>query len=272
MAQGKFVAYYRVSTARQGRSGLGLEAQRATVAAYLNGGPWELVGEFTEVETGKGSNALDRRPQLRAALDLCKREKATLLIAVLDRLARNVHFVSGLMESAVPFVSLEMPTAGPFELHIRAAVAEETARKISETTKAALAAAKARGVKLGTAGPANLQAVNDQRNVAADQYANRMRGVLLGLKARGLSQRAMIAELNKLGLTSPRGGQWHLPTLQRVMSRLAPEQRVRELVEQLRAEGLAPRGIVAELTQRGVFAANGKPYTTPTVAALLKSA
>lgn len=102
MAQGRFVAYYRVSAQQQGRSGLGLEAQRAAVADYLNGGRWILIHEFTEVETGKGANALDKRPQLRAALSLCKKRKATLVIAKLDRLARNVHFVTGLIEFGIP--------------------------------------------------------------------------------------------------------------------------------------------------------------------------
>jgi DNA invertase Pin-like site-specific DNA recombinase len=109
MARGKFIAYYRVSTERQGKSGLGLDAQRTAVMDYLKGGGWRLLGEFTEVETGKGRNALARRPQLRAALEARWKQKATLLIAKLDRLARNVHFVSGLMESGVEFVAATCP-------------------------------------------------------------------------------------------------------------------------------------------------------------------
>jgi DNA invertase Pin-like site-specific DNA recombinase len=105
MASGKFVAYYRVSTVRQGQSGLGLEAQQESVRRYLNGGDWELLAEHQEVETGKGADALDKRPQLKAALAECRRQGATLIIAKLDRLARNVHFVSGLMESRVRFVA-----------------------------------------------------------------------------------------------------------------------------------------------------------------------
>src|SRR5579862_7563773 len=109
MAEGRFVAYYRVSTQQQGRSGLGLEAQRKTVTDYLNGGRWDLIGEFTEVETGKGDDALDKRPQLRAALVFCKKRKATLIIAKLDRLSRDVHFISGLLKTGVEFRAAEMP-------------------------------------------------------------------------------------------------------------------------------------------------------------------
>jgi len=111
MASGRFIAYYRVSTQQQGRSGLGPDAQRQAVSAYLNGGAWHLVAGFTEVESGKGSNALDRRPQLRQALEACRKHKATLLIAKLDRLARNVHFVTGLIESGVDFVAADAPHA-----------------------------------------------------------------------------------------------------------------------------------------------------------------
>ena len=118
MAQGRYIAYYRVSTQKQGISGLGLEAQRAAVEAYLNGGRWTLLAHFTEVETGKGSNALDKRPQLRAALDLCRKKDATLLVAKLDRLARNVHLISGLMESGVEFVAVDMPMANRLTVHI----------------------------------------------------------------------------------------------------------------------------------------------------------
>ena len=143
-----FVAYYRVSTQRQGRSGLGLEAQRQAVQAWLQPRDGVLVAELTEVETGKGANALDRRPELRAALDHARRHKATLIIAKLDRLARNVHFISGLIEQKVPIVAADMPDADITMLHIYAAMAEREARVTSERTKAALAAAKARGTVL----------------------------------------------------------------------------------------------------------------------------
>src|ERR1700732_5049789 len=119
MAVGKYVAYYRVSTARQGRSGLGLEAQQGAVASYLNGGSWRLLAEFTEIETGKRND----RPQLAAALDLCRKSKATLVIAKLDRLSRNVAFISGLMEAGADFVAVDMPHANRLTLHVLAAVA-----------------------------------------------------------------------------------------------------------------------------------------------------
>src|SRR6185437_11588396 len=114
MASGRFVSYLRVSTERQGASGLGLEAQRAAVAAHLNGGRWELLQEFVEVESGKRKD----RPQLAQALRLCRQKKAMLVIAKLDRLARNVYFISGLMESGVEFVACDMPDANKFVLHI----------------------------------------------------------------------------------------------------------------------------------------------------------
>jgi DNA invertase Pin-like site-specific DNA recombinase len=143
---GKFVAYYRVSTARQGRSGLGLAAQQAAVHEHLNGGKWRIVAEFTEVESGKRA---DNRPKLAEALAACRVHGATLIIAKLDRLARNVAFVSNLMEAGVDFEAVDFPAANRLTVHILAAVAEHEARMISERTKAALAAAKRRGVKLG---------------------------------------------------------------------------------------------------------------------------
>jgi DNA invertase Pin-like site-specific DNA recombinase len=145
MAQGKFVSYLRVSTARQGRSGLGLEAQREAVSVFLNGGRWKLVENVIEVESGKKND----RPELARALRLCRMKQATLLVAKLDRLARNVAFISALMESGVDFTAVDFPTANRLTVHVLAAVAEHEAAMISARTKAALAAAKRRGVKLG---------------------------------------------------------------------------------------------------------------------------
>src|SRR5271156_1088024 len=145
MASGKFISYLRVSTARQGVSGLGLEAQRESVASYLNGGRWALVREVVEIESGKRND----RPAIAEALRLCRLHRATLIIAKLDRLARNVHFISSLMESGVEFVAVDFPQANRLTVHILAAVAEHEASMISARTKAALAAAKARGVRLG---------------------------------------------------------------------------------------------------------------------------
>lgn len=229
MSPVKFVAYYRVSTVRQGASGLGLEAQREAVGRFLNGGEWELVGEFTEIETGKGSDALAARPQLRAALDICRTQGATLLIAKLDRLARSVHFVSGLMEAGrakgvkvkgVKFVAVDMPEANDLTIHIMAAFAEHEAARISQRTKDALAIAKKRGVILGAAGPKNLRPTLDQRQAVANTFAKKLNGVIAGCRARRMSQREIVAELNTLGLVTPRGGVWTLVQLQRVMGRL----------------------------------------------------
>lgn len=220
MATGKFIAYYRVSTQKQGQSGLGLEAQQAAVAGYLNGGQWKLLGEFTEVETGKGANALQKRPQLRAALDACRKHKATLVIAKLDRLARNVHFISGLIESGCDFVAADMPHANKVMLQMHAVMSEWERDQISARTKAALTAAKARGVKLGETGPANLRGHLDQRAAEADAFAAKLAGVINGFRAAGMTQRQMVVELNQLGIKSPRGGAWGLCQVQRVIRRL----------------------------------------------------
>src|SRR5918997_3509645 len=150
MAQGKFVAYYRVSTAKQGRSGLGLEAQQEAERNYLNGGSWQLVNEVVEVESGKRND----RPKLAEALRLCRLHGATLIIAKLDRLARNVAFISNLMERGEEFMAVDFPQANRLTVSILAAVAEHEAAMISARTRAALAEAKRRGVRLGT--PANL--------------------------------------------------------------------------------------------------------------------
>src|SRR5262245_29610638 len=142
---GKFIAYFRVSTDRQGKSGLGFEAQRETVMNYLNGGRWTLVGEFTEVESGKRAD----RPELEKALAACKKQKAKLVIAKLDRLSRNLAFIATLMESGVEFVAVDNPHANKLTVHILAAVAQHEREMVSERTKAALAAAKKRGQVLG---------------------------------------------------------------------------------------------------------------------------
>jgi DNA invertase Pin-like site-specific DNA recombinase len=146
MANGTFISYLRVSTAEQGKSGLGLEAQREAVNGFLNGGRHTLVREFVEVESGKRS---DNRPALQKALTLCRAHQARLIVAKLDRLARNVHFVSGLRDSGVKFVACDMPDATELTVNLLASVAQDEARAISARTKAALAAAKARGTKLG---------------------------------------------------------------------------------------------------------------------------
>jgi DNA invertase Pin-like site-specific DNA recombinase len=215
---GKFIAYYRVSTDRQGRSGLGLEAQQRAVADYLNGGDWELIESFTEVESGRGKAA--KRPQLAKALAAAKRHKATLVIAKLDRLARNVHFISGLMETKVPFVAADRPAASPFELHIYAAMSEEEGRVIAARTKAALAAAKRRGVKLGKTG----KALAERHKVAADRFAVKMAPKIIGLQKQGFSIQRIADRLNADGVPTAKGANWHGPTVHRLIKRLEAAQ------------------------------------------------
>ena len=219
MAEGRFIAYHRVSTDRQGKSGLGLDAQKEAVIAYLNGGGWSLVGEYTEVETGRSPAklTLDKRPQLRAALAQAKKDKATLIIAKLDRLARNVAFVSALMESGVEFVAADMPSANRFMLHVYAAMGEEEGRRIAERTKAALQAAKARGVKLGVTGAQRAA----ENQAEADAFAENLRATINDLKAQGVtSVRATADRLNAFGIPTARGGRWHATSVARLFERL----------------------------------------------------
>jgi DNA invertase Pin-like site-specific DNA recombinase len=216
----KLIAYYRVSTQRQGASGLGLDAQKETVATYVKNAPGSLLAEFCEIETGKGANALAKRPELRKALDRCKRERAVLVIAKLDRLARNVHFVSGLMESRVRFVACDMPEANELTIHIMAAFAEHEAKRISQRTKEALAQAKTRGVKLGKTGFANFAPILERRKSEAAAFAEEFRGLFDGMRLRGLSRRQMVEELNRLGIRARQGGRWSLCQVQRVSSAL----------------------------------------------------
>ena len=161
------VAYIRVSTESQGRSGLGAEAQRARISAFAKLENLETVREFVEIETGKGADALDRRPQLKAAIAAAKRLGTHIVVAKLDRLSRDVHFISGLMVHHVPFVVADLgPNVDPFMLHIYAALAEKERALISERTKAGLAAAKERGTRLGNPGLAEAREVRVMRRKA----------------------------------------------------------------------------------------------------------
>jgi DNA invertase Pin-like site-specific DNA recombinase len=209
----QIVAYHRVSTAQQGRSGLGLEAQRAAIQAFAKAEGLEIAGEFTEVETGKGADALDRRPQLAAALKAAKRAKASVCVAKLDRLSRDVHFISGLMAHRVPFIVCALGrNVDPFTLHIYAALAEQERRMISQRTIAGLAAAKARGVVLGNA---ELGRKNAAAAAARDAA---LRETLASMA--GLPSRAIADKLNQLGIPSPRGGAWAHRSVLRMMARL----------------------------------------------------
>lgn len=212
------ITYYRVSTQKQGASGLGLDAQRSAVITYLAGSDKTVIGEFLEVETGKGANALEKRPQLRLALEQCRRTGATLLIAKLDRLARNVHFVSGMLETGVDFIAADMPHANKVMIQMHAVMSEWERDQISERTKAALAVAKARGVVLGATGPSNLRRHTEQRQKASNAFRERITQVTDGMAAQSLSQRIIVEKLNALGVPAPRGGTWSLIQVQRIIA------------------------------------------------------
>jgi DNA invertase Pin-like site-specific DNA recombinase len=207
------VAYYRVSTHAQGRSGLGLEAQRQAVEHFATSEAMHIVHEFVEVETGKGADALDRRPQLAAALKAAKKLKAHVVVAKLDRLSRDVHFISGLMSKGVPFIVAALGKGvDPIMLHIYAALAEKERTLISERTKVALAAAKARGVALG-------EATLGARNAAEAEDRDRaLQPILRELGDRPL--RDIAAELTARGIAAPRGGAWNAMTVMRARRRL----------------------------------------------------
>ena len=228
MATGNFVAYYRVSTAQQGRSGLGLEAQQQVVRTYLDGGCWKLIGEHTEVESGK----LRDRPQLKAALEQCRLTGATLVIAKLDRLSRNVAFLAQLMDSTdVQFVAVDNPHATRFTLHILAAVAEHEAAQISMRTKLALAAAKARGKVLGGWRPtrrtgesrmppgAFQAAATAATKAKADERAARVLPIARELRLEGMSLRQIAAELTGRHVATPRGGPWSATSVRSLLQR-----------------------------------------------------
>lgn len=219
MAQRSFVAYYRVSTARQGRSGLGLEAQRKTVTDFLNGGSWQLLAEFVEVESGKD----DDRPQLEQALSTCELSGATLVVAKLDRLSRNLAFLAKLQESGARFVAADMPEANELTIHIMAAVAQAERKAISVRTKEALAAARARGVRLGgnrgnledlRKGPARSAEV---RNRQSAERATKVRRQIQSMAPEPNSLRQIATELNRRGITAPRGGSWHAAQVRAVL-------------------------------------------------------
>ena len=211
--QAPIIAYYRVSTQGQGRSGLGLEAQHKAVIHFAASEAMQVVHEFIEVETGKGADALDKRPQLAAALKLAKKLKAPIVVAKLDRLSRDVHFISGLMTQRVPFIVTALGrNVDPFMLHIYAALAEKERVLISQRTKAALASAKARGVKLG-----NRQLAADNKAAAAARDIE-LRPILDELAGKTL--REIAAHLTDRGVAAPRGGAWNAMTVMRTMRRL----------------------------------------------------
>jgi DNA invertase Pin-like site-specific DNA recombinase len=209
------VAYVRVSTAGQAKSGLGLEAQIDAIKSFAKADGYKIVEHFTERESGKGADALERRPQLAAAIKAARKADAPVIVSKLDRLSRDVHFISGLMVHKVPFIVTELgKDVDPFVLHLFAALAQKERALISKRTKEGLAAAKRRGVKLGgrTAG-------SDRAEKAAAELAERMRSVMTELA--DLSSHQAATELNRRGIKSAAGGAWHSQTVLRLRARLA---------------------------------------------------
>ena len=225
-----FISYYRVSTKKQGASGLGLEAQEQAVGSYLKGIDGKLLASYTEVESGKKSD----RPELLKALAHCRRSKATLIISRLDRLSRNVAFLSQLMESKVDFLAVDNPTATRLTIHILAAIAEHEAKAISERTKAALKAAKARGVKLGSHREGHWEGREHLR----------MRGLAAATKA--------AAEVNK-------------------KERLSVYSDIIPLVKQLREQGVTLEEIACKLNELGHSTRKGRPWGHVQVLRLLRA-
>jgi DNA invertase Pin-like site-specific DNA recombinase len=221
----KFISYLRVSTARQGRSGLGLEAQREAVRAYVQARAGKIIPpEFLETESGKRND----RPQLQAALARCRATGATLVVAKLDRLSRNAAFLLTLRDSGVPFVAADMPEANTLTIGILAVVAQAEREAISSRTKAALAAAKARGVKLGNPhGSANLKPGigTEASSEAARSFAHGLLPMVNELEASGLSLNAIARQFNEDGIRSRRGGIWTakaVSNLKQAAARLIP--------------------------------------------------
>ena len=217
------VAYYRVSTARQGRSGLGIEAQRAAVIRFTEGEGFTLIAEFVEVETGKGADALDRRPQLAAALAAGRSGKCPVIVAKLDRLSRDVAFVASLMAQRVPFIVAELGSdADPFMLHLYAALAEKERRLISERTRSALAARKAQGAKLGNRSNASHAAAQGRKAQVenAALFAANTLPIIDAVRASGITDlRGIAAALNARGVRTARGGHWHVSNVKNLIDR-----------------------------------------------------
>ncbi|RWL79408.1 MAG: recombinase family protein [Mesorhizobium sp.] len=240
------ISYLRVSTDRQGKSGLGLEAQRQAISRFVDAEGFEIICEFVEVETGKGSDALAKRPQLAAALAAAKRNGCPVVVAKLDRLARDVSFISNLMSRQIPFVVSELGVnIDPFMLHIYAAVAEKERAVISQRTREALAAAKARGVQLGS--PELLKAQRrsqEVRGAQAEAFAANVKPIIDQIRASGVSSLRKIAEaLNARGIPTARGGVWAATQVRDILFRTEAASRARSKVQsraEQRAEAAGP--------------------------------
>lgn len=216
MAKGKFVTYYRVSTKKQGESGLGLKAQQKAVTDYLNGGNWKLVAEFTEVESGKSSD----RAELLAAIEYCKLTNSVLLVAKLCRLSRNIAFLTALMESGVEFVCADNPNANRLTIHVLAACAEQERVEISKRTKLALAQSlnKERVNNLPEASAKTAQHARAALVTKANTEAEAYREIITPLVCEGLSGISRI--LNGKNITTPKGGKWYPSSVKNIMTRL----------------------------------------------------
>jgi DNA invertase Pin-like site-specific DNA recombinase len=222
------IAYLRVSTDRQGKSGLGLEAQRTAIETFAQANDYGIVAEHIEVESGKGSDALSRRPQLAAALAAARKAKCAVVVAKLDRLSRDVAFIAGLMAQRVPFIVAELgEDADPFMLHLYAALAEKERAMIAARTKAALAAKRAQGVQLGnrTNLPEASRAGGASTARVADAFAANVLPVIASIRAAGAtSLRAIAAELNARRIETARGGTWKAAQVQRIVDRCSSKQ------------------------------------------------
>ncbi len=222
----KAYGYLRVSTQEQGRSGLGLEAQRQAIQTFAQGHSIELLGFVEEVQTGKGSDALQRRPKLASLLRQCKKDKAALIVARTSRLARNVAFGSSILEAPIRFIACDAGLeADRFNLHIRMSLDEQERNRISEQTKAALQAAKRRGQQLGNPSKASLMEATRNsvatRQQAAVAFAASMAPMLRGYQQQGYSLRAIAEDLNKKGVATYRGGEWRASQLCRMLALVA---------------------------------------------------
>jgi DNA invertase Pin-like site-specific DNA recombinase len=217
----RYVAYYRVSTQKQGKSGLGLDAQRKMVSDFIAGNGGELVSEFTEVESGK----INTRPELLAAMKQADLVGGKLLVGKLDRLSRDLHFITSLQKSRVDFVVCDLPGCDSFTINIYGALAQREREMISARTKAGLQAAKARGQKLGTNNlPPELQQVASAKGVTvikqnADTFASKVITVIEGMLSQGKSLRAIARELNSLGVLTSRGKEWTATAVKNVIER-----------------------------------------------------
>ena len=251
----RYVVYYRVSDAKQGRSGLGLEAQEAMFATFLRVHPGNMIGEYIEIETGKSLQKSRKRPELRRAMDHAQAAKAILVIAKLDRLARNVAFISTLMESGLPFKCCDMPEADKFTIHILAALAEREGQMISERTSAALQALKARGVKLGSARDGHWEGLTKSgesmverrdfglekahlasRETVQEEMSRQYEPLvpwIREMREAGLTLQSIVDALNAKGCRTRRDKSWNMPTLRRVILRFLGQDYLGQLTSKL---------------------------------------